>query len=71
MLSCVFFDHYTKTNLEVPSEGFHEVAGLSAQNRFVAMVLAYLAVVDLFDFHIRERRVIEEPVVIYDSAHEE
>jgi hypothetical protein len=50
----------TETDLEVPGEGPHEIARLSTEDRLVRVELASLALVGLFDYHVRQRRNIEE-----------
>jgi hypothetical protein len=47
--------------LEVARESTHKEAGLDAENSFVSIVLAGLAVTDLLECDVGKRGVIEEP----------
>jgi hypothetical protein len=50
----------TETDLEVSGEGLHEKARLSTEDGLVRIELASLALVGLLDYHVRQRRIIEE-----------
>jgi hypothetical protein len=47
------------SHLELASEGFREVLGLTAKDRFVRVVFADLAVILLFDLDVGEGGIVE------------